>query len=142
MDAARELRLAGRSLLRSRVFTLVSIATIALGIGATTTVFSLVNALLLRPLPIAEPGRVVAVQETLRGMRSVSMGYSAVSYPRYVAYRQASTRIFSGLAAQRYEEMSLRATGQAQVLTGVVASGNYWEVLGRCWSCVPRRPAR
>ena len=130
MDAARELRLAGRSLLRSRVFTLVSIATIALGIGATTTVFSLVNALLLRPLPIAEPGRVVAVQETLRGMRSVSMGYSAVSYPRYVAYRQASTRIFSGLAAQRYEEMSLRATGQAQVLTGVVASGNYWEVLG------------
>jgi predicted permease len=130
MDAARELRLAGRSLLRSRLFALVSIATIALGIGATTTVFSLVNALLLRPLPIAEPGRVVAMQETLRGMRSMSMGYSAVSYPRYVAYREASTAIFTGLAAQRYEEMSLRATGQAQVLTGVVASGNYWEVLG------------
>jgi predicted permease len=130
MDAARELRLAGRSLLRSRVFALVSIATIALGIGATTTVFSLVNALLLRPLPIAEPGRVVAVQETLRGMTSKSMGYSAVSYPRYAAYREASAGIFTGLAAQRYEEMSLRATGQAQVLTGVVASGNYWEVLG------------
>ncbi|HEX8211214.1 MAG TPA: ABC transporter permease [Longimicrobium sp.] len=130
MDIARELRLAGRSLLRSRLFALVSIATIALGIGATTTVFSLVNALLLRPLPIAEPGRVVGVQETLRGMRSMSMGYSAVSYPRYVAYREASAGIFSGLAAQRYEEMSLRATGQAQVLTGVVASGNYWEVLG------------
>jgi predicted permease len=129
MDAARELRLAGRSLLRSRLFALVSIATIALGIGATTTVFSLVNALLLRPLPIAEPGRVVAVQETLRGMRMMSMGYSAVSYPRYVAYREASSAIFSGLAAQRYEEMSLRATGQAQVLTGVVTSGNYWDVL-------------
>ena len=126
----KDLRLAMRSLLRSRLFALVSIATIALGIGATTTVFSLVNALLLRPLPIAEPGRVVGVQETLRGIRSVSMGYSAVSYPRYVAYREASTGIFSGLAAQRYEEMSLRATGQAQVLTGVVASGNYWEVLG------------
>jgi predicted permease len=130
MDFARELRLAGRSLLRSRLFALVSIATIALGIGATTTVFSLVNALLLRPLPIAQPERVVGMQETLRGMRSMSMGYSAVSYPRYVAYREATAGIFTGLAAQRYEEMSLRATGQAQVLTGVVASGNYWEVLG------------
>ncbi len=130
MDAARELRLAGRSLLRSRLFALVSIATIALGIGATTTVFSLVNALLLRPLPIAEPGRVVAVEETRRGMQATSMGYSAFSYPRYVGYREATTGVFTGLAAQRYEEMSLRATGQAQVLTGVVASGNYWDVLG------------
>lgn len=127
----KDFRLAVRTLLRSRLFALVSIATIALGIGATTTVFSLVNALLLRPLPIAEPGRVVGVQETLRGIQSMSMGYSAVSYPRYVAYREASAGIFTGrLAAQRYEEMSLRATGQARVLTGVVASGNYWEVLG------------
>ncbi|MBD0320116.1 MAG: ABC transporter permease, partial [Gemmatimonadetes bacterium] len=126
----RDLRLAVRTLLRSRGFTLVSVATVALGIGATATVFSLVNALLLRPLPIPEGERVVAVQETRKGMQAIAMGYSAFTLERYRGYRDGAGAVFTGLAAQRYEEMSLRATGEAQVLTGVVASGNYWEVLG------------
>jgi predicted permease len=131
MDALwRETRLAARALLRSRVFALVSVGTIALGIGATTTVFSLANALLLRPLPIAEPDRVVVVEETRSGWQSRSMGYSSFTPVRFERYQESTRKVFSALAAQRYDEMSLRAVGQATVLTGVVASGSYWDVLG------------
>jgi len=93
--AWRELRHAARGLLRSRVFALVSIATLALGIGATTTVFSLVNALLLRPLPIAQPERVVTLEETRRGSRSVAMGFTSYTPARYERYRESTGRIFT-----------------------------------------------
>jgi predicted permease len=126
----QDLRYALRTLVRTRSATLVSVSTVALGIGATTVVFSLINALLLRPLPVAEPDGLVVVNETRRGATMVVSGESAFTYEHYLRYRDASCRIFSGLAAHRYSEAALRTDGPAQVVNAVVTSGNYFEVLG------------
>ncbi|CAN5891249.1 ABC transporter permease [soil metagenome] len=131
MEGVRQdLRYAGRQLLRTPGFTLVAILTLALGIGATTAVFSLANALLFRPLPVAEPGRLVTVQEQRSGSVAQVMSETAVPYDRYLAYEEATREVFSGLAAQRYASFSLRAREEAIAVSGVLASGSYFGVLG------------
>ncbi|MET0397871.1 MAG: ABC transporter permease [Longimicrobiaceae bacterium] len=127
----QDLRYGLRALLKSPGFAVTAVLTIALGVGATTTVFTLVNALLLRPLPVSEPGRLVQVEELRRpSTGGESFGVTSYSYPRYAELRDASGRVLAGLAAQGMGDLALRSDRQAEAVMGVYASGNYFGVLG------------
>jgi hypothetical protein len=123
-----DLRYAMCSLLRAPGFTAVAVLTLALGIGATAAIFSIVNAVLLRPLPgVEEPDRLAAVYTS-----DYSSGiYGASSWPDYADYRE-SVAAFSELAAFTgfTPEMNLGAGGGAERVGVVLASGNYFETLG------------
>jgi predicted permease len=121
----QDLRFSMRALSRERSLTFVAALTIALGVAATTVVFSLVNALLLRPLPVTAPHELVTLQEVVEGRP----GAPAYSHARYVDYADATAPAFTGLVAHGYAELALRGDGQAQALSGVAATGNYFDVL-------------
>src|SRR4030095_6583073 len=79
----QDVRYTFRSLLRQPAFALVAIVTLGLGIGANTAIFSVVNGVLLSPLPYREPGRLVMLWETLKDLPQIM-----VSYPDYLDWRQ------------------------------------------------------
>jgi predicted permease len=129
-DAGRDAGYAVRTLARSPGFTLVSVLTVSLGVGATTALFSVVNTLLLKPLPVHQPARLFTVQEERVGRVHSSAEGTSMPYERYLAYRAATPKLFSGLAAHRYLNLSVR-TGSGAVPAGaMVASANYFQVLG------------
>jgi len=75
-----DLRYALRLLRKSRLFTVTVVLTVAIGIGGTTTIFSVVNAVLLRPLPFQEPSRLMQVAEKNDKLRLPAFGASALNY--------------------------------------------------------------
>jgi predicted permease len=119
-----DLRYAARMLLKKPGFTLVAIITLALGIGANTAIFSLVNATLLRPLPVVEPERLVYVFSGNPGAP-----YNASSYPDYVDFRDQS-QVFSGLACWGGIAVGFGDGAQTDLVIGAIVSGNYFDVLG------------
>lgn len=121
----KDLRYAFRLLRKNPGFTAVAVASLALAIGANTTIFTVVNAALLRPLPVEEPEQLARLFTTYKG----GPRYGAVSYPDYVDYRDQN-QVFSGLLAQRGVVMSMLEGEQAEMVNGVIASGNYFTVLG------------
>ena len=125
---ARELRYALRTLRRSPAFLAISIATLAIGIGGATAVFTVINGSLLRPLPaVAEPGRLVSLErvETTPTRRQVA----EFSYPDYRDLSEQSTTL-SGLAAFNGTSMALQdAAGSARAWVSYV-SDNFFTVLG------------
>lgn len=121
----QELRYALRQLRRRPAFTAVTVLTLALGIGATTVVFSVVNAVLLRPLPVEDPGRLVSMIETRQSGRSESM----LSLPQYRAYRERASAL-SGLAAHSLQDATLSTATGASASIAAYVSSNYFEVLG------------
>ncbi|HMZ17251.1 MAG TPA: ABC transporter permease [Blastocatellia bacterium] len=107
----QDLRYGVRMLLKKPGFTLIAIVTLALGIGANTAIFSVVNAVLLRPLPYAEPERLVSLWETSRKNPAAN---SSVSYPNFYDWRAQS---------QSFERMASYYTGSA-TLTGAATPVN------------------
>ena len=127
----QDIKFGARALRKSPGFTLVAVVSLAVGIGANTTIFSLVNAALLRPLPgVAEESRVVDVSRTTREGDS----FSQMSYPDYEYFRDHA-RSFKGLAAYTFLPVDVTAGGEAQRAHGLLISSNYFDVLGA-------RPAR
>lgn len=125
-----DLRFGLRAVGRAPLLSLVATVTIALGIGATTTVFSVANAMLLRPLPIPGVDRMVSIQEQRHGHRDSGVEGMLIPYERYLAYRQASGDVFESLAAHRLENaMSLRLPDITIAVNGDVTSGNYFSTL-------------
>ncbi len=120
----QDLRYGARTLLKNPGFTLIAIITLGLGIGANTAIFSLVNTVLLRPLPVAEPDRIVEVTPLGKG---ASIG--AFSYPFYKDFRDKN-EVFDGLAAYVPRPMSLSRNGVNERVWGYLATGNYFEMLG------------
>ena len=123
----QDLRFGLRMLRRSPGFTLVAVLTLALGIGANTTIFSYVNVLLLRPPSgVTAPARLLAVWNRLP-----DGGYMQHSYPDYVYYRDHN-RVFSGLVAYSSdpERVSWRVAGETELIGGQLVSGNFFTVLG------------
>ena len=114
----QDLRFALRTLGRSPGFSAAAILILALGIGANTAIFSLIDAVVLHPLPgVARPGELV------------DLSGETVSYPWYRSMREA-TAPAAGFAAWRERTMSLSVGALAEGIRGGVVSGNYFEVLG------------
>jgi predicted permease len=117
----QDLRFAARVLRKSPGFTVVAILTLALGIGANTVVFSVVNALLLRPLPVERPNELTFLENEHYG--------PSQSYPDYKEIRDRN-RTFAGLAGYRITPMDLGRDAGADRIWGYLATGNYFDVLG------------
>lgn len=120
----QDIRYGVRMLAKSPGFTLVAVVTLALGIGANTAIFSLVNAILLRPLPVKEPGQLVSVFPMIKNIDA-----RAFSYPAYVDFRDRND-VFSGLFVTRFAPMSLSRESVNERVWGYLVSGNYFEMLG------------
>jgi predicted permease len=122
----QDLRFGARMLMKNPGFTAVAVITLALGIGANTTVFSLADALLLRPFPVTEPGRLVSL---LHQKVDEPNYYSSFSTPDYQDFGEQS-KSFSGLAAYCPVTVSMTLNGEAMRIDGEIVSGNYFSVLG------------
>ncbi|HEX3126430.1 MAG TPA: permease, partial [Thermoanaerobaculia bacterium] len=114
-DAWRDLRLGLRSLLRSPAFSGVAVLCLALGIGANAAIFSVINTILLRPLPYAEPDRLVRVYEKL-GER----GQGSVSVPNYEDWVAQGTG-FEQLAAYQVGSRNLQEGDEPERIVAVEA---------------------
>jgi predicted permease len=114
-----------RMLRKDRGFAAVAVATLALGIGSTTAIFSLVNAVLLRPLPVSHPEALIALYSDHRGAE----GVGDWSYPQYRELRD-HCGIYAGVAAQSGLDLSVTIDDRAQLLWGNIVSENYFSVLG------------
>ena len=121
----QDVRYATHALVRSPLFTLVSVLSIAIGVGATTGIVTLANTLLLRPPPgVGHPDRLATVGRTVDGR-----GFDNFSYPTFVDYRSAGS--LSGLAAMHVDprSVSLAGPGGGEPIQMSAVSGNLFEVL-------------
>lgn len=123
----REFRYAVRQLARNPGFSTVSVLTLSLGIGANTAIFSVVHAVLLRPLPYPSAERLVAV-----GHRAPGLGSSdrwGISRANYLYYRDNVTG-FEELGAWRNAPTTLTGAGEAALVSGILATSDIMELLG------------
>ena len=123
-DLWQDLRFGVRMLTKQPGFTLIAVLTLALGIGANTAIFSVVYALLLRPLPYAEAERLVQLSEKARdGSRR------DVAYPNFNDWR-ARAQSFAGMASVRSQSFSLTGVDQPVQLRGRTVNWNFFQLLG------------
>ena len=124
----QDLRYGMRILTKSPGFTIVAALSLALGIGANTAIFSFVDQLLVRTLPVEAPEQLVIVNS--RGpMGDQVVTNTSFSYPLYTDYRDRND-VLDGLVAYDSVALSLTEGGQSERLTGEIVSGNYFDVLG------------
>ena len=132
-DLANDLAYAIRLLRRSPGFTTMAVASLALGIGANTAIFTLLNAVMVRPLPVRSPDELVTVGDASRPTALWEGGpmLDVLSYPLYERLRDHS-RVFTGLLASgRAGRLEMTAdAGEVETVRGRLVSGNYFEVLG------------
>src|SRR5437773_4247362 len=124
----QDLRYALRGLRHNPAFTTVVVITLALGIGANTAIFSVVDPVLLKPLPYPQADRLVSLDTKVPGPGKDIFG-SAMSYPD-VQQLQALTKDFAGVAAFAYARYNYAGSGQASELAATVVSPNLFGVLG------------
>jgi len=134
MVTMTNLKLAGRALVKSPFVTSVAVASLALGIGANTAIFSLFNQMLLRPLPVAAPAQLVnvAAPGPRQGSNSCNIQGSCdetLSYPMFRDLEQQQTA-FTGLAGHRLIDVNLSFEHQTVSGTAMLVSGSYFPVLG------------
>jgi len=123
----QDIRFSIRQLRKSPGFALTTILTLALGIGATTGIFSLVNAVLLRPLPFPEPDRLMDLQH--ESHRTSVIAPQSLSYPDFFDWRRLNHSL-SAIAAYRDDSITLTNAGTAQVLESEIVSSDFFRVLG------------
>ncbi|HVX65219.1 MAG TPA: ABC transporter permease [Bryobacteraceae bacterium] len=115
-----------RTLRKSPGFAAIAILSLALGVGANTAIFSFINAALLKPLEVAEPGRLVSLYQT----KATDTAYfTPCSYPEFEYYR-AHSRLFSGMLAYLRVPMMARAGSTARNVSGELVSPGYFQTLG------------
>ena len=122
----QDIRYGFRVMLKSPGFTAVAVVVTALGIGANTAIFSLIDKLLWRPLPVSAPDELVLLSAESLNPRFLN---TIFSYPDYADYRDLN-QVFSGLIAFRDAEVSVGSGEEAERTNGELVSGNYFEVLG------------
>ena len=129
MDAlVSDIRFAFRSLAKSRTFTVVALLSLALGIGANVTVFSLVNALAFKALPFPEANRLVDLHELSATKLCAGCGVGT-SYPGFIDWR-ANTRSFSQMGAYIERPFNISGTENAERIGGALVSAETFPLLG------------
>jgi predicted permease len=123
---AQDLRYASRMLVKSPGFTVVTVLTLALGIGANTGLFSLVNSVLLGNLPVRNPEELVVVKYTDSRSQEAQEDFS---YPMYQAMRDKNT-VFRNVLTRSGVDFNASYGGQSERAVGEMVSGNYFETLG------------
>ncbi|MGC9969707.1 MAG: ABC transporter permease [Bryobacteraceae bacterium] len=120
-DFAQDLRFALRTMAKSPGFTAAIIISVALGIAANATIFSVANGLLWGVLPVKDPGRMVMFSEG-----------TSFPYPDYLDYQEQTTDVFEGGVAAHFPLVpaSLGGAGEPERVWGQVVSGNYFSILG------------
>ena len=122
----QDFRFGIRQLHKSPGFTAVALLSIGLGIGGNAVIFSLLSAILLRPLPISHPEEVFAIHQ---GRQNDPSSFQSLSYPNYQDLRDRN-QVLSGMAVHRFDPLSLSHNGINERVWGYLVSGNYFEVLG------------
>src|SRR5271154_4322434 len=120
-------KFAVRQLCKNRGFAITAIVTLALGIGATTAIFSLVNTVLLRPLPFPEQDRLMWLSQQDHSLPGVVP--ESLSYPDYFDWR-AQNHTFNGMASYNGGGVTLESEGETQRLEAQEVSANFFQVLG------------
>src|SRR5262249_23002177 len=120
----QDLRYGLRMLVKTPAFSGIAILTLALGIGANTAIFSVVNGVLLNPLPFHEPNQLVSLFEEIPNFKNGS-----ISYPNFVDWRRMN-HTFSAMAAYRAASFNLTGAGEPENLRGEMISAGFFEILG------------
>src|ERR1700722_13771527 len=123
-----DIRYALRSLARNKVFSAVVVLTLALGIGANTVIFSIVNGVLLRALPYSDPDRLFVIQENIPSLERVAP-VLPVSANHFVEWRKECT-LCAGLSALEPATFNLTGDGPPERIGGARVSANYFSLLG------------
>ena len=129
-DFLYDLRFSARSFLRSPGFTAATLLSLALGIGATTAIYSLVDQVILHALPVREPERLVLLDWNADGLITGTVG-SFNLMPYSICHElQQQTRLFDGVLCRAEIEVNLTARGDPRPVAGEIVSGSYFSVLG------------
>src|SRR3984893_14672576 len=126
--AFNDIRFAVRGLIRSPLFAIVAILSLALGIGANTAIFTLIDQILLRKLPVAAPDRLVMLYQQANNMGS-NMGSRMNSYPLYQDLQRKAEPLGEVLC-RRLTSASLGVDNQTERVEAEMVSGNYFSMLG------------
>src|SRR2546427_5162670 len=123
-----DLRFALRTFVRAPVFTAVAGISLAFGIGANTAIFTLLDQVLLRTLPVKDPEQLILL--SWKGSHYGSnWGMNSLSYPMYRDFRDQN-QVFSGMLCRFGTPLSMSRTGITERAQGELVSGNYFDVLG------------
>ena len=120
-----DLRYGAKMLWKSKGVTIVAVISLAVGIGANSAIFSLLNSLLLRPRPVSHPEQLVELYVSEGEQRP----YSTTSYPSYLDLRDRND-VLSGLAAYGIRQFKFGEANEVEQIWGEAVSGNYFDVLG------------
>lgn len=126
----QDIRYSIRVLLKSPVFSAVAVLSLALGIGANTTIFTVINAIFLNPLPVKDISELVQLGTTDENNPSIGFAVNPVSFPNYEDFRDQND-VFSGLTSTGFAQLTLSGEQREplQVL-GFLVTANYFEVMG------------
>ena len=120
----QDIRFAIRMLRKNWSVSAIVVVVLALGIGANTSIFSVVNAALLRPLPYTDPDKLVRLSED-----SPNVPQMSISYPNLLDWREQN-KVFSGLAGMQFRSLNLTGKGEPERLSGRAVSAEFFDVLG------------
>src|SRR5678815_1375301 len=127
MDALlRDIQYSFRRLRKSSAFTVIVVATLALGIGANTAIFSVVNTVLFRPLPYRAPGQLISIAHFYPSLNNMAAPVSARGFRDY----RDKTKSFESVAVETGFGANLTGAGDPERIPGVRVSGDWFHVLG------------
>jgi predicted permease len=123
-DLWQDLRYGARTLLKNPVFTVITVATLALGIGANAAIFSVVNGVLLKPLPYPEPDQLMTLHQSKQNFPTGS-----IPYPNFLDWEREN-KTFSAIAISRGLSLTLTGAGEPEQIRGQAISAEFFSIIG------------